>query len=455
MIRIPKLEQSRIITCVFFLLCLLSVSQYIGISALNLLLTAAVIAAACLANLDDLIVILYATLPLYNMLNIRPGTYSMHYLIVGVFIVKYLLRRKVSALKLLVFLTLFLLRVFACDFVLLVSWSLLILPLILTVDDDIWIRNIRRILLWMNLSLILSCAVGCIMLVTQKSIYTTSYLYISGVRTIRFAGMTGDSVAFGQACALMIGMNLTYCYFNPNIPKKFYWVSTLILAMAALLSYSKMTLICILMVLVIFLVLYGKAYPKDRKSLIKAVVVGIALLGLTVTAVLVLMDYHGNSTVILGYIDRFTRADLSTGRFSLWQVYLKKLTSSFKNLFLPLTAKQLSARVWNPSTGTYVTYVHNLYLETIAVFGWCAAVLIFVWVGARIRRHFVMKRKLMLLVPIFILLFMGIGSHENLEYQFYLQFALALSFLNPKMEEALHADCASLHMKERELCAVR
>ena len=455
MIQIPKLGQSRKIVYVFFFLCLLNVSQYLGISALNLLFTAAIIIVACFANLDDILVIMYATLPLYNILNIRIGTYSMHYLIIGIFIVKYLLHSKVSALKLLTFLALFLLRVFAKDFVLLISWSLLILPLILTMDDDIWIRNIRQILFWVNLSFILSCVVGYIMMVMQKSIYTNSYLYISSVRTIRFAGLTGDSVAFGQTCALTIGMNLIYCYFNPDNPKNFYRLSTLILAMAALLSYSKMTLVCILAVFAVFLAIYGKTYIKDRRSVIKAVIISSALLVLMVIATLVLIDYHGNSTVILGYIDRFTRDDLSTGRFSMWSAYLKELTASPKNLFLPLTSEHLSARIWNPSTGSYANYVHNLYLETIAVFGWCAAILIFVWVGVRICRHFAMKRRFMLAIPILILLFMGIGSHENLEYQFYLQFALALSFMNPEMEEVLQTDYMAFLMKERKLGAVR
>lgn len=453
MIRIPKLDQSRKIAYVFFFLCLLSVSQYFGITALNLLFTAAVIAIACFSDLDDLFVILYATLPFYNLISLRTGTYSMHYLVIGIFIVKYLLQSKVSALKLLTFLALFLLRIFARDFVLLVSWSLLILPLILTMDDDIWIRNIRRILFWLNLSLILSCVTGYIMMVMQKSIYTTAYLYISGVRTVRFAGVTGDSIVFGQTCALTIGMNLTYCYFNPDTPKKFYGISSLVLAMAALLSYSKMTLICILVVFAIFLALYGKAYITDRRSVVKAVAFGGVLIVLIPVSVLALVNYSGNSTVILGYIDRFTRDDLSTGRFSLWSVYLRELTASPKNLLLPLTSEELSAQIWNPSTGSYVAYVHNLYLETIAVFGWCAAILIFVWVGVRIYRHFARKDRFILAVPVLILLVMGFGSHGNLEYQFYLQFALAVSFLNPKMEEALQADHAAPYTEDCKLSA--
>jgi hypothetical protein len=439
------------ITYVFLVLCLLCVSQYFGITVLNLAFTVAIVVISCLADVDELFVIMYATLPLYNLISLRTGTYSMHYLIIGIFIVKHLLSSKVSAVKLLTFLTLFILRIFAKDFVLLISWSLLILPLILTLDDDIWIRNIRRILFWVNLSLILSCVTGYMMMVMQKSIYTTAYLYISGVRTVRFAGVTGDSIVFGQTCALTIGMNLTYCYFNPNTPKKFYVISSLLLAIAALLSFSKMTLICILVVFAIFLALYGKAYVTDRKRVIKAVAFSGALIVLISISVFTLVNYSGNSTVILGYIDRFTRDDLTTGRFSLWSVYLRELTESPKNLILPLTSGELSAQIWNPSTGSYVAYVHNLYLETVAVFGWCAAILIFVWVGARIYGHFARGSKFILAVPALILLVMGFGSHGNLEYQFYLQFALALSFLNPNMERALQANHMAPHMENCKL----
>ncbi len=448
MIRIPKLDQSRKIKYVFFLLCLLCISQYFGISPLNLLLTVAIIAVCCLADLDDLFVIMYMTLPFFNLISYRIGTYSMHYLIIGIFIVKYLLSSKVSVFKLITFLLLFIMRIFANDFVLLVSWSLLILPLILTIDDDIWMRNGRKILFWLNLSMLLSCITGYIMMIMEKSIYTNSYLYISGVRTVRFAGLTGDSNVFGETCALIICMNLIYCFFNKDKSKKFYVITSLLLVVASLLSYSKTTLICITVVFVIFLILYAKTNATDRLRLVKVMVGGFILVMLISVCVLTLAHYSGNSTVVLGYIDRFTREDLTTGRLDIWKVYLGELTSSPQKLFLPLTSEELSTPIWNPSTASYVAYVHNLYLETIAVFGWSAAFLIFIWVGSRIYRYFALHNKLILAIPVLLILIMGIGSHGNLEYQFYLQFALALSFLNPMMESALQNKNAVLQTEE-------
>ena len=164
MIRIPRINQINKTACVFLMLCALSVSQFLGIMPLNLIIAAAIISVACFADVDELFVILYATLPFYNLISLRTGTYSLHYLIVGIFILKFLLRNKISILKLFSFLFLFILRIFAEDFVLLVSWSLLILPLILTADDDIWLRNIKRILFWMNVSIVLSCITGYIMM---------------------------------------------------------------------------------------------------------------------------------------------------------------------------------------------------------------------------------------------------------------------------------------------------
>lgn len=439
MIRIPRINQINKTAYVFLMLCVLSVSQFLGIMPLNLIISAAIITIACFADVDELFVILYATLPFYNLISLRTGTYSLHYLIVGIFILKFLLCNKISILKLFAFLFLFVLRIFAEDFVLLVSWSLLILPLILTADDDIWLRNIKRILFWLNLSIILSCITGYIMMAMQKSIYTTAYLYISGVRTVRFAGLTGDSIAFGQTCVLAIGLNLVYCYFNPNAHKKFYILSSILLTIAALLSYSKMTLISILAVITVFLVLYGKAYATNREHVIKAVVFGCTLTTAIAIIIFALVNYSGNSAVILGYIDRFNRDDLTTGRFSLWGVYLEMLGSTPQNLFLPLTNEALSTPIWNPSTNSYVSYVHNLYLETIAAFGWCGAFLIFIWIATKLYRFFATRCKLILSIPILILLAMGLGSHGNFEYQFYLQLALAFSFLNPHMEEVLPA----------------
>ena len=55
---------------------------------------------------------------------------------------------------------------------------------------------------------------------------------------------------------------------------------------------------------------------------------------------------------------------------------------------------------------------------------------------------------MILAIPVLLILIMGIGSHGNLEYQFYLQFALALSFLNPMMESALQNKNAMLQTEE-------
>lgn len=436
MIRIPKNIKTNNIACIFCLLCLRCVGQYLGITTLNLLLTILIVGLAFVAELDELFVIMYATLPLYNVINYQAGTYSMHYIIIAVFIAKYCFATKVHIYKLLAFLMLFVLRIFAADFVLLISWSILILPMLLTLDSPIWGRCIHRVILWMNASTILSCVTGYIMMITDRTIYTASYLYIGGVRTVRFAGLTGDSVAFGQTCVLMIGINLLYCYFNPN-RKTFYVVTSALLAIASLLSYSKMTLACTVIIVLIFLVLYGKEYARSGKKLLRSIIVVGVLIVMTIALVAFLMSYRGDSTLILGYIDRFTRDDLSTGRFSLWGTYLEMLTSQPRNLLIPLTNEEMHTPIWNPSTGTYISYMHNLYLETVAVFGWCSAIIIFIWLIHRLFKFVAQGNKFVLGLPMFVILFMGIGSHGNLEYQFYLQFALALALLNPEMAQTL------------------
>lgn len=439
MMKIPKRIGHNIIVYVFLSLCFLCFSQYLGIRALNLLIVAVIIATACCANVDDLFVVMYATLPLYNLISYRAGSYSMHYIIIGIFIIKYFLHNKISLYKIMTFLILFTLRVFAADFVLLISWSLLILPLILTFDDAIWQRNFKRVVFWMNLTMLLSCIAGYIMMVTEKSIYTTAYLYISGVRTVRFAGVTGDSIVFGQTCVLIISLNLICCFFKTN-HKKFYIVSTILLAIASLLSFSKMTLLCMCFVLIAFCILYAKEYVKDRKRLLKAFIFSGVIVAIVLALFIIIPNYSGNSAVLLGYIDRFTRDDLSTGRFSLWGTYLKMTVSKLHYLFVPLTSQEISTPIWNPSTGGYVSYVHNLYLETIAVFGWCAAITIFVWLFHRLYKYIALKNKIILMLPILVLLFMGIGSHGNMEYQFYLQLAIALACLQPAISKVLYKD---------------
>ena len=277
------------------------------------------------------------------------------------------------------------------------------------------------------------------MMVTEKSIYTTAYLYISGVRTVRFAGVTGDSIVFGQTCVLIISLNLICCFFKTN-HKKFYIVSTILLAIASLLSFSKMTLLCMCFLLIAFCILYAKEYVKDRKRLLKAFIFSGVIVAIVLALFIIIPNYSGNSAVLLGYIDRFTRDDLSTGRFSLWGTYLKMTVSKLHYLFVPLTSQEISTPIWNPSTGGYVSYVHNLYLETIAVFGWCAAITIFVWLFHRLYKYIALKNKIILMLPILVLLFMGIGSHGNMEYQFYLQLAIALACLQPAISKVLYKD---------------
>lgn len=436
-------KEELIPACILFLLCFLGLSQMQGIGILNLFLTAAIIGACALVRVDTLFVLMYACLPFYNLMSYRMGTYSLHYLVIGLFCVKYLASHPVSPKKLICFLVLFLLRVFAADLVLLVSWSVLILPLILTYGEEIWTRNARRLLCYFSLSMVLSSIIGYVMMLRGSTIYTNAYVYINGMRMTRFAGVSGDSIIYGESTLLVIAANLV-CALKRAGGRKWHIACAVVLSFFCLLTFSKLAAAGLLLCYAVYFFFRLKQGAKSRKSFLARLLLLLLLLALLIGGMVALLLNSGNY-ILLGYLERFTRENLSTGRNAVWSHYLGIMTSNLRYVLFPMTNALYETPFFNPATSSFIWHAHNLYLETICVFGWVGGLSALAWLAWRILQFIRSRKPAPLLLPLLVLLFVGIGAHGNLEYQFYLQLAFALSLLHSPVSVFINGSEKNAH----------
>lgn len=421
-------NRKTLLGAIMVLLFILGLGHIFNVAAANLLTVAVIIVLALLADVDTLFVIMYTTLPFYNIMNLRAGTYSLHYLILGFFCLRYSARKGIRKTGILCFAILFLLRVFAFDMKLLVSWSMTFLPLVLTYHDQIWNRNMKDITVYASISMILASAIGYVMLLRGASIYTNAYLYYNGIQIVRFAGLSGDSIAYGEMALLLIALN-TVVMMESRRYKKWKTMVYVALGIFSLLTYSKSTLLCLVFLLIITLL---RAEHRMRNKALRLLFIILITIALSVAAMVVinLIVSGSDNLLISGYVDRFTRNNLSTGRDTVWSHYLSLMNSNLAYLFIPLSNALYSEPFYNPATQSFIWHAHNLYLETICVFGWIGGVMLLFWLISQIVRFLMRHSDQVRLLPLLVLLIMGIGAHGNLEYPFYLQLALALSLLD-------------------------
>lgn len=164
--------------------------------------------------------------------------------------------------------------------------------------------------------------------------------------TVRFSGLAFDCNFLAMTSVLI----LCYLFFKAHEYKPIVWMTmaglTLVMGM---LTYSKSFYLCCAVILV-FATL--KQRGKMRKYL------GVFYLMATVAVLLFHEEIGRSMDVILGRFGKIeTMDDLTTGRYSLWIMYLSKQFASVKSTFF--------------GTGWVVTdrAAHNLLLQLLSQFG--------------------------------------------------------------------------------------
>lgn len=412
------------------LLAALCAVQFAGIPIACLLLTAAMgLYMALTQRLEDAVLALFVALPMFNLFNYRIGNISMYYLFVFVFWYKYFRRHnwRVSSLKLLTLLVLLGLRLTSGEIRDNATWFVLFSVLVLTYGEDCLDGQIGRIVKYLTISFLIASVAGYLMQIAGRSLYTHGGVYSDGTRTIRFAGLIGDSVFYSQCCALLIAANLVLACYHHEYRHLGVMLSVMLCGFS-LLSYAKTGLIIIAADILVYVLWQIGAKAKKKSTVLFSVGIILAFIGSCIWLVnYILSDTSG--TLVQNYLTRFASSDLLTGRLVIWEHYWDIMRNSWRTLFCAMP--QAVFRAYFTTTGTnLLRTTHNIYIELVCAFGLIAAELILLWIIGVMARSVKRRDGMLCLLPMLALMASGMALHGLFEYHYYTLVAIALSFLN-------------------------
>lgn len=378
-------------------------------------------------KIDELFIYMYTCLPFFNILNYKMGTTSMFYILVITFIFKYYTDKSIEHFKIkskMMIICLIILFVIYNINALgtYIKWLIMILPLILTYKEQKFYTNLVKVIFYYSLSTILASIMGYIMMNNGSYIYLSSYVWNSGEVYTRFSGLIGDSLVYSQILAILISLNLIKIEKLRKI--KLVDVAFIgVLITCGILTYSKTFII--LMVLIFLYYFFYKLYRniKEKKSINFMMFCAICVVGIVV--LLQFISTNSDSEIVSSYITRFTSSDLLTGRttvykhfFELWkenpQVIL--LGIGFAKYVLP----------YQLESGTTVIYAHNIFIESISLFGFLVCIVLLIIGLNAIYKFFKCKKDIIYLLPTFILFASGMVLHGNLEFSYYFNLILVI-----------------------------
>lgn len=413
------------------LLALLCVSQYIGISILNLALTGAIICIHFLMeDIDESVIGLFCALPEFNLMNTRIGSTSLYYLMIMVFWLRYFQHHewKISKTKFLILLAFLVIR-FSSNAPLkgTLTWFLLLSVLVLTFNEDFFDKNIIQIVFFTSTVFLLSSLAGYLMLKAGKSIYTGGNVWVGNVKSIRFAGIIGDAVFFSQFCSLLAAANLTLGCHNKRylIPALIFAGSCLVLCLE---SYAKTGMLLIALCVVASVVWF----IWDRLQNKRTALLSIFLIFASLIALVFLINYiltNTDNLILQNYISRLSSDDLLTGRLELWAYYIGMLVSNWCSLFIALPHSQYSVPVFITADRGFDN-PHNIYLESACLFGIIPTLCMLTLIFVMMYQCFVRRKGILWQMPICVILASGFTLHGHREFQYYTLVAIALSFLS-------------------------
>jgi len=421
------------------LLALLCVSQYLNISIVNLGLTGLVVLLVFLMeNIEETTLGMFCALPAFNLLNYQVGNISMYYLIVFVFWLRYFQYRNWSLgrYKFLVLLGLLALRLVSGEIVGTLTWFVLVSVLVLTYREPFFDRNIRSIVMFTSIVFIYTSAMGYLMLKAGTSIYMHGTVWTGDTMSHRFAGIIGDPVFFSQMCALLVAANLTL-----GLQQKGYgliaWILSGLIAVLCLESYAKTGMILTIVVILCAVIWLLWTKLKDKRTALFSIL-GIIL---GVVALVAAVDYILSNTdnlVIQNYISRLTSDDLLTGRLEIWGHYLEMIGSKWQYIILPVPEAEFG-RPFYLGHGSFISKTHNLFLETLCMFGIIPTVLMTLWIFVNVWRCARERKGILWLMPICVILVSAMFLHGHNEFQYYTLVAFAVSFLRKERPEEVQA----------------
>lgn len=412
------------------LLSMLCVSQYLGISALNLMLCGCVLIIHFLMDdIEECTIGLFCAMPAFNLINIRVGSISFYYVMVFIYWIRHFQHYgwRINRTKFIILFAAFLIRLTsASDIKGVLTWFVLFSVLVLSFREEYLDRNICQVVFFASIVFLITSLAGYFMLKAGKSIYTGGTVWAGKVMSFRFAGVIGDPVFFSQCCSLLAACNLTLACYH----KRYLLVGVLFAGCCLLLcleSYAKtgMLLIALCAVASVVWLIWNRLQNK------RTAVFSILMTFSCVVGAAFLLNYIVTNTdnlIIQNYVTRLSRDDLLTGRTEIWAHYISLLGDSWRSLICALPASDFF-RVFAISGGSRFHDTHNVFLESACLFGIIPTLCMLMLVFVLMYRCFISRKGILWQMPICVMLASGVTLHGHLEFHYYTLVTIAFSFL--------------------------
>lgn len=174
-----------------------------------------------------------------------------------------------------------------------------------------------------------------------------------------------------------------------------------------------------------------------RRTVYQALLVLILLIAAVLGGTLYIASHLSNPMINM-YVIRFTSGDLWTGRSSVTDNYIQKLYSSFSHVFICMSYSDYTQN--GVLVGqTMITRAHNIYIETICLFGLIPAIVMFGFCLKKIGGYIKNRNNVFFLTPFMVLVLSGVSLHGHIEWPYYFLLSIAFGTMdywnNDKMNE--------------------
>lgn len=390
------------------------------------------VAIAAISRTETCCELLFACFPFFNVMGWELGGTSLYYVLIVLAVAKAIIGGHVDHLKARVMFCLVVLIFTAYDALAglsYVRWLLHLLVPVLLVGSDRIKAKYPRYLALLTISMVISSIIGLMMVNSGIYLYGGG-VWTNGEQVSRFSGLIGDPVFYGQICSVVVAANAFLVYFERSY--RLAVPLSIVLAFFDLLAYSKAGLFS-LGVVAVFVV--GAFFYKTIRR-------GLPVRNLLVLVIAIPLIYYGTQYLLSGstlfsvdaMTTRLDSSDLLTGRAQIWQGYF----SLWRSVGLPMLFKGIG---FDAYATTFVwgnfNKCHSLYIETVTLFGFLGAILIFTLLGFYMVRRARGGATLMAFLPCVVLLVTGLILHGYLDFPFFYEWTVALGCLDFAAEQRL------------------
>lgn len=424
-VRLIGLSEGQRIGLAYLLLLLIGGLWLMGIPTAALCATIALLALAALSSAAFCGKLLFICLPFFNVMGAELGGTSLYYILIAVFIVKYfssngffLEKARMLAILLIVALTIYNI----VDAARYIRWIVLLLPFLLLFKTDLFRGILKECVYYLSISVLLSSIVGLVMMNQGSYLYTRGYVYTaSRETTIRFAGLIGDAVVYGQLASLAIAANTVYLVRGEGRSGQL--VASVLLVLFVLLTYSKTAILCVGICLFLTALMYLKLLVK-RGILVR----DLALICLISVVAIVSTNYLMSDSSLFSVDALSTRldsSDLLTSRAQIWAGYFDLWRETGPILLF----KGIGFEAYgNTTVYSFFNHTHNIYIEAVTCFGVIESIALFAFVVSCMVKS--RDKGFPSYIPTLVLLASGMVLHGFLEFPFFFEWLIALQLLD-------------------------